>query len=78
MSATTKQKKQKLTFKGYWESLKEEPQKLIDELVEATGKSERTIKYYISGEILPDKLTREKIAEITRRPEKELFNLPKK
>lgn len=65
-----------MTLKEYYQSLAERstPRKeLRNKIVAECGIKELTVYRYLSGEIVPDKLKRERIAQITGIPEEELF-----
>lgn len=65
-----------MVLKDYYKELgkKSTPQKEFREMVASTcGVSVMTVFRWLSGEVVPDKLKREKVAEVTGLPVEELF-----
>lgn len=64
-----------MNLKDYMESinLPNPKHEMIDRIAKTCGVSKVSVYRWISGKIVPDKLKREKVAEITGIPEKELF-----
>lgn len=65
-----------MVLKEYYDKLAEKstPKKEFrDKIATACGVTEMTVFRWLSGEVVPDKLKREKIAEITGTPVEELF-----
>ena len=60
-----KQKNQKITFRDYYNSLKQKPLDFITQIAKECGVTERTVYNWISGDIIPDKSHQDKITEIT-------------
>ena len=54
-------------------ALKTPAQEFREGVAEACGVTEKTVYSWLSGEIIPEKLKREKIAELTGIPADELF-----
>ena len=54
----------KLTLKGYYETLGNPQKNLRERIATECGVTTATVFRWLSGEIVPDKLKREKIAEI--------------
>jgi transcriptional regulator with XRE-family HTH domain len=66
----------KMTLKGYYEELgkRSTPQKEFRDLIaRECGVTSMTVYRWLSGEITPDKLKRDKISEITGMTVEELF-----
>lgn len=63
----------KMTFKGYYSSLTDLPIKLRDKIISECGTSIPTFYRWVSGDNVPSKSDREKIASILGRPVNELF-----
>lgn len=65
-----------MAFKEYYETLRKQPVPCDDlrkRIAEGCGVSEKTIYRWLTGEVIPDKLKREKIAEIIGQPVDVLF-----
>ena len=65
--------KSPMALKDYYKSLRDSASLFVKEIAENCGVSERTVYNWINGEIIPDKLVREKIATIIEIPEEILF-----
>lgn len=71
----TELKNKPMTLRDYYnnQSLSSPQRELREKIAAACGVAEMTVYRWLSGEIVPDKLKREKIAEITGIPVDELF-----
>lgn len=70
-----------MALKEYYEELRNQPvpcDAFRKRIASVCGVSEKTIYRWLNGEVIPDKLKREKIAEITGQPVEKLFpNAPR-
>ena len=57
----------------YYKQLSQSPREFRQKLATECGVSEMTVFRWLSGEVVPDKLKRERIAEIAGVPVEELF-----
>ena len=68
-----------MKLNDYYKQLRDQPapqREFREKIAAACGVSEMTVYRWLSGEIVPEKLKREKIAEITGLPVEELFPTP--
>lgn len=65
--------KTNMTLQGYYASLVNQRTKFIQDLVDITGFTYRTIQRYLSGEITPEKPTRKIIADFLETEEEILW-----
>ena len=66
-------KTKKKNLKEYYESLGNPQKELREKIAAECGVSLATVFRWLNGEVIPDKLKREKIGEITGLKEAELF-----
>ena len=57
-------KREKLTLKGYYESLGDPRKKMREDIASGCGVTIQTVYRWINGESTPNKLQKEKISEI--------------
>lgn len=68
-----------MNLKEFYSDLQNQPtpqKEFRDKIASACGVTEMTVYRWLSGEIIPEKLKREKIAELTGLPVDELFTIP--
>jgi len=65
--------KPNMTLQGHYSTLVNQKTKFIQDLMDLTGFTYRTIQRYLSGEIIPEKPTRKVIADFLKSDEETLW-----